>query len=284
MKLLSPGVEVTRSLSSNLIKYNFVNFEKEEKKIIDNDARLPLFKPINLVKEENRTIDNQSDIAPSNGSEFSFGIKTINVDDIIREKEEQLSEKANKILADASEKAKQIIEEARMQMELERQSVMEQANSQGFKQGYNDGQAEISKLQEELKDQIEQNALDYQRTLQDLEPRYTELTIKLLQKLTGVIATEQKSVIMHLIHEALSDSDNSERYIIHVSREDKDFVKQKLDSIKDLIKENAVVEILIDSKLERNQCFIETDTSVIDCSLDMQLDSLITDLRILAGI
>jgi flagellar assembly protein FliH len=269
---------------SNLIKYNFVNFDKEGKKIIDSDARLPLFKPINLVKEENRTFDNISDIAPSNGSEFSFGIKTINVDDIIREKEEQLSEKADKILADASDKAKQIIEEARMQMELERQSVMEQANSQGFKLGYNDGQAEISKLQEELKDQMEQNALDYQRTLQDLEPKYTELTIKLLQKLTGVIVTEQKSVIMHLIHEALSDSDNSERYIIHVSREDKDFVKQKLDSIKDLIKENAVVEILIDSKLERNQCFIETDTSVIDCSLDMQLDSLVTDLRILAGI
>ena len=50
------------------------------------------------------------------------------------------------------------------------------------------------------------------------------------------------------------------------------------------MKENAVVEIVIDSKLEKSQCFIETDTSVIECSLDVQLENLITDLRFLAGI
>lgn len=271
-------------MSSNLIKFNYVNYEREEKKVINSDARLPFFKPFNYINDENGSEGNQSDMIPSKKSDFSFGFKTINVDDIIREKEEQLSVKADKILTDASERAKQIIEEAHMQMELERQSVMEQANAEGFKRGYHDGEAKITQLQDELKEQMEQNALDYQKTLQELEPRYTEVMIQMIQKLTGIIATGKEPVIMHLIQGALSDSDNGERYVIHVSREDKDTVKQKLDSIRDLIKENAVVEILIDNKLERNQCFIETDTSVIDCSLDMQLDSLVTDIRLLAGI
>ena len=142
----------------------------------------------------------------------------------------------------------------------------------------------MSKLQEDLKNQIKDNAREQQRIIQSIEPQYTNLVIKLLEKLTGIVSSEHKSVILYLIQKALEDNENDENYCIRVSREDYEYVKNSVDVIKSLLKENAIVEIVIDNKLKKSQCFIETDTSVIDCSLDVQLENLITDLRFLAGI
>ena len=43
------------------------------------------------------------------------------------------------------------------------------------------------------------------------------------------------------------------------------------------------LEIVSDGGLTGNQCIIETDTGIFDCSMDVQLKNLIKDLRSLSS-
>ena len=42
------------------------------------------------------------------------------------------------------------------------------------------------------------------------------------------------------------------------------------------------MEIGLDKTLEKNQCVIEMDNGIIDCSLDVQLEALKQDLKLLS--
>ena len=279
MKLLSLEAEVTRSLSSNLIKFNYVNYDKEEKIVIDSDSKLPFFKPLGF---DNLEVIKSAQIAEAEGDLDGFvpGLQAMPVSQFEEPDLDAVKKVADSIVDKANEEAKVIIESAKEEAER----IKEEAKNAGFQQGYQDGKDEVLNLQEDLKNQIQENAREQQRIIQSIEPQYTNLVVKLLEKLTGIVSSEYKSVILHLIQKSLEDNENDEKYCIRVSREDYEYVKNKVDSVKAFLKENAIVEIVIDSKLEKSQCFIETDTSVIDCSLDVQLENLVTDLRFLAGI
>jgi flagellar assembly protein FliH len=42
------------------------------------------------------------------------------------------------------------------------------------------------------------------------------------------------------------------------------------------------INIIEDASLQQNQCIIETDTGVFNCSLDIELNNLISDLKLLS--
>ena len=48
------------------------------------------------------------------------------------------------------------------------------------------------------------------------------------------------------------------------------------------LKEGTELEITEDASLSANQCIIETDNKIVDCSLDAQLDNLREQIRMLA--
>ena len=44
------------------------------------------------------------------------------------------------------------------------------------------------------------------------------------------------------------------------------------------------INVSIDPQLIKNQCIIETEGKLFDCSLDVQMDNLIKDLKMLSAI
>ena len=46
--------------------------------------------------------------------------------------------------------------------------------------------------------------------------------------------------------------------------------------------EGSNIEIVESDNLTHNKCLIETDNSVIDCSVDTQIKNLMTDLELLS--
>ena len=67
-----------------------------------------------------------------------------------------------------------------------------------------------------------------------------------------------------------------------LSKEDYDLVNNKKQMLAEYIGEESSIEIVETETLSRNKCLIETDNSVIDCSIDTQIKNLITDLRMLS--
>ena len=59
-------------------------------------------------------------------------------------------------------------------------------------------------------------------------------------------------------------------------------MKENRDKIINAVRKDVHIEIVTDPSMKRNECLIDTDTGVYDCSLDIQMENLINDIRILA--
>ena len=116
-----------------------------------------------------------------------------------------------------------------------------------------------------------------------MEPDIVELIIGIVHNLTGVLLDERRDIILHIIRHSMLGIENSSSYIVRVSKEDFDFLNSRKQELLNELQGNKI-EIVIDPLLTRSQCTIETDTRIIDCSLDVQLKNLTSDLRMLAGV
>jgi flagellar assembly protein FliH len=87
-----------------------------------------------------------------------------------------------------------------------------------------------------------------------------------------------------MVNRALNNLDKSNEYTIRVSKEDYDYLTERKGVLLNAIGREVNLVINEDPELTKNQCLIETDTRVIDCSLDVQLNNLITDLKLLCEV
>lgn len=197
------------------------------------------------------------------------------------EMKQKIEEESAKILEDAKTEVKRLMAQAVIDAEDEKNRLFEEARKDGYNAGFNDGLFEIDKLKKELEEKDKARTAEYERQVQNMEPAFVDILISLVQKLTGIEAEDNKEIIFHLIHQAILGQAASNSYIIRVSKSDYDYVLAKKDSLQGFMKKGAVVEILEDHLLSKNQCLIETDSRIIDCSLDVQLKNLITDLKML---
>lgn len=258
-------------LLSNLIKSNYIYFDERDKRVIDSRSKDNLFQPEIIVNEKTENQDNHN---------FEPGISAVSLD--ITTYQEDIKQKENEILESANQKALQIITEAVISSNVEKENIFDQAKRDGYVAGYEEGQKEVTKIKNDLEEKKVDLVEAYEEQIKELEPTCVELIINYLRKLTGIMATEHKDIIRHLINQALLGDSSSENYTIKVSKEDYPFVSSHQDQITESFKNDAKLEIIEDNSLTKNQCLIVTDNRIIDCSLDVQLDNLITDLKILS--
>lgn len=195
---------------------------------------------------------------------------------------EQYEVQEQERLEEANQKAEQIIADAIAKAENEKASILNAAKEKGYRIGYEEGLEKIRILEQELESKKIQLLQEYEEKLKGIEPFYGELLIEYIRKLTGIAAEEHADVILYLIRQSISGSEQSNVCKIRVSKEDYPVVDAKRDEIESLLKQEVDFEIIEDSNLYKNDCIIETDNRVVDCSLQIQLENLITDLKILS--
>ena len=79
----------------------------------------------------------------------------------------------------------------------------------------------------------------------------------------------------------MQDLDNSKHFVIKVSSNDYEELLERKDEIYGALNPAIEMEIFEDAKLTAMQCLIETDNGIVDVSLDVQLDNLITALKLM---
>ncbi len=253
-------------LSSNLIKSNYIYFNDNNRRIIDSNNKIPIVvEPV--IEEVNDDVEFREGLNPT-------PIELINDEDYVEQSQE--------VIEEANQKANQIINDARIQAENEKNSIYNSAKEEGYKAGYEESLEKIATLEKELENKKNQLIKEYEEKIKEIEPSYGELLIAYLKKLTGIAAEEHSDIILYLICQSISGSEQSNSYRIRVSKEDYPLVEAKREEIETLFKKEVEYEILEDISLSKNDCIIETDNRVVDCSLQIQLDNLITDLKILS--
>ncbi len=279
---------MTKSLSSNIVKWNYINFEKEEKHVINSDSRLEL---LGIAKELSKAASDKESLKISEGG-FREGIFAENVriveeepleivDEELEEQKMELLKEAEAVLASAREEAEQILEAARAEAESIKDSAYSFGKNDGYKDGLAAGQKELITLEMQLKEQAKEWEEEYNQKLLEAEPRFVDIMISLIEKITGVVVENKREVILHLVHNAMQQIGRSERYVIHCSLDDYSLLEGEKERICNAVGLSAGIEILEEPEYVKNQCIIEADSTIIDCSLDIQLKNLIENLKLL---
>lgn len=300
MRLLSHVVEVTRLLS-NLIKYQFANFQEKDAYVIDKgesedkdgaesrfvpimgkESRV-IIRPLEEVEREREEAKRREKRAQERKTEEKFvsGVPVVRVDEEIEEKKKKAQEEAERIIEEAKERAQKIVEEANEKVQQIRDAAHEEGIESGREEGLSLAQSEIMDIRAKLEEESRQLQQEYQTAVNEMEPRYVDVLCSLLYKLTGVLMDEKKDILLYLIQGAMSDMDSSERYLIRVSPEDAIRLEvHRKEMVKRL--DGASIEIQEDKGLSKDECIIETDHQMVDCGIRTQLSNLTLTLRMLA--
>ncbi|MDF2542270.1 MAG: hypothetical protein K0S47_1988 [Herbinix sp.] len=262
-----------RSLS-NVIKAYSVNYDDGMKKTIDTH-----------LKFDQELISRYTAVtSASEDGVFVEGLKAVIVETIEPQEMPNLTETKTKIIEQANEEARSIIEKAQKEALRIKEDAKDVASAKGYQEGLQKGSQEIQKKLQEYENKSRLLQKEYEQELMEAEPKFAHIMISLIEKITGVIVEEKEEVIHHLIHRALLQMDKSNEYTIKVSKEDLEYLISRKNDLLNVLPTDATLRIVEEINLTKNQCLIETDQRVIDCSLDVQLNNLITDLKLLGGI
>lgn len=293
-------------LLSNLIKSRFVAFSQDNKLVIDANQN-KIIKAINSGVEEftpqgesleEAVAEAMIRDAELDGVDFDGDILTVDTEQLSNPDDENgdLSKITAKVLNSAKQEAEDIVNRAHDEAEQTRAEayenaiqIKENANQEGYEAGYREGmekaQAEISLQKEEL-DQLKQSLLDeneeFRNSLvKETEHKMVDILCGLVQSVTGVVVENQRDVLLFMINKAMQNQDDSKHYIIKLSKEDYSQINDKKMDIYGAFNPNIDIELFEDAKLEKSQCIIEMDHGILDLSLDVQMDNLITALKLM---
>lgn len=255
---------------SNVIKSYTIRYEPKSKMTIDYKDRDEELQAKRISKLPVSQLE----------GDFEEGLQAVVVDPIVSKEEQE--KKAAEIIEKAKKEAANILETAKKEAQRLKEDTVERAKKQGYEDGIKNGQKEIEEIKGDLLEEQKLQKEEYQKILTGIEGQVAELIISLVTKLTGVFVEDKTDIILYLVENALTNADNKEDYTIKVSREDADVLSSKKEYIEGIVGRD--IQIIVDPELTMNQCLIESESRVIDCSLDVQLSNLITDLKLLSSI
>lgn len=261
---------------SNLIKYPFVNMQGKEKKIIsyeENDSFVPLKKSSRVIVPEEEGVREDIKEMPDPSS--------IEAEKEEAEQKKEAEQQAEWILLEAREQAARIQEEAEQQADDVRQAAMEEGRRLGREEGLAVAEEELAQVRADIEEAKHLLEEEHKQMASVMETQYVEILCDLVKKLTGVLLKDSKDVLLHLIRSGIADAKPSSHYTVRVASENLLNVENHLDEIQKDMGPGISLDVKEEKGIGKSECIIETDTQMVDCGFQTQLDNLITTLHML---
>jgi len=197
--------------------------------------------------------------------------------------EAEMQNQVNEQLEEAGRQAKQLVEDAQAQAQQIRQDAEDEGRNAGYNDGYQNGVAEAENLKKKIAKRGEELESEYRKMADSLEPEMVDALTQIYEHVFDVDLRNDKDIILHLLQTALSRIESGNDYIIHVSPDDYDMITDEKDKLRENITSpNATMEIIEDPMMKENECIIETDGGVFDCSVGVELEELSRKLKLLS--
>lgn len=266
---------------SNLYKQWFVTPKQEDTRIINSNDMVAQ-KIEEMAKKMREQAGTEADFTDG----FSQGIGAERVEAILEEPEVDLvaeaEAEAERILSEAKAKAEAILNEAMTQ----KTEILAQAKEEGRVRGYDEGRAKADAEEQEAQKRIQQLEdsmnTDYQEKLQHMEEQVVDVVVQVFEKVFHIQFDDKTEILLSLVSDAIMDIEGSKNFRIRVSEVNFEFMENRRHEIEERVGEDISIEMLVDPLLEENQCIIETDSGMFNCSLGVQLENLIKDLKSLS--
>ncbi len=285
---------------SNLFKAGFVNYDNTEAFVIDSNElanrKIEEFHELELKKQ--REMGGEEEMHPEEMLEEDF-VPSIDMEQLSQLTEDQdemvetfpdpqfdmeaMQAEMDLKLQQAQEQADAIIQDAQQQAQSIMESAAQEGRSQGYEAGYQEGVAAAEALKAEIEQQRGDLEAEYQQIVDGLEPEMVDVLTQIYEHVLGIELRDDKGIILHLLKTTLSRIEPGSNLIVHVSSDDYDDVidaRASLDAC--ITSPNTTMEIIEDPLLKENECMIESDSGIFDCSLGVELSELSRKLKLLS--
>lgn len=215
---------------------------------------------------------------------FSEGILAEEVEMVLDEQpvtETITREEADQIIEEANQRAQEIIQEAEAKKDQIRAEAREEGRQQGYQEGNEQAQRELQEEESKLQEYRQELESEYQQKEEELEPMLLNVITQVFEKVFHIQFDDKKDILSYLVKSAIMNIEGSKEFNVRVSEESYAFVEMHKEDILSKVGQNIALNITADSLLHDNECMIETDSGVFDCSLGVQLENLIKDMKCL---
>jgi flagellar assembly protein FliH len=286
---------------SNLFKGAFISFDESDARIIDNNElankKIEEFQEQELKRQRAMMAEDEG-LSPEGdeNSDFSPGIDMEQLDQLTEDQSiigapnedpqfdmEAMQAEIDSKLQQASEQAEAIINDAQNQAEEIKQGAIEQGHQEGYDAGYQEGMAAVESLKADIEAQRDGLEKEYQMLVDELEPEMVDVLTQIYEHVLGIELRDDKGIILHLLKNTLSRIEPGNDLIVHVSSDDYDEVMDEKEALNACVTSpNTTMEIIEDPLLKENECMIESDSGVFDCSLGVELSEISRKLKLLS--
>ncbi|MBE5836306.1 FliH/SctL family protein [Butyrivibrio sp.] len=286
---------------SNLFKGAFISFDESDARIIDNNElankKIEEFQEQELKRQRAMMAEDEG-FSPEGdeNSDFSPGIDMEQLDQLTEDQSilgapnedpqfdmEAMQAEIDFKLQQASEQAEAIINDAQNQAEEIKQGAIEQGHQEGYDAGYQEGMAAVESLKADIEAQRDGLEKEYQMLVDELEPEMVDVLTQIYEHVLGIELRDDKGIILHLLKNTLSRIEPGNDLIVHVSSDDYDEVMDEKEALNACVTSpNTTMEIIEDPLLKENECMIESDSGVFDCSLGVELSEISRKLKLLS--
>ena len=187
------------------------------------------------------------------------------------------------LIAEAQAEIDEMRKEAEKNISFLKKRSMEEGRQAGYEEGKKQAMAELDAAKKELEMQAMAMEQEYQKLIDELEPKFIQTLTGIYEEIFHVDLKGYKGILMHAIGNTIRQIEGSKDFLIHVNRNDYEvLLEQKEVLLKGLPTQGVSIELVSDATLHENECVIEANSGIYDCSLGVQLEELTRKLRLLS--
>lgn len=165
----------------------------------------------------------------------------------------------------------QMLREAAEKGEEERQRARREGYEAGYSEGVKAAQAELEGGLREVRELIHGIEVQRESMLLGYEEEIKGLALNIAKKIVESELQTRDRAFLSLYKSALSELNRHERVKITVSPHEEAFASLHGDLLKSLARDAQSIKVEIDRTAEPGTCIVETDESIADASLNVQL-------------
>ena len=266
--------------SNDLVQERMEELQREMEQKAKEEAFRQMMEPRPVLDEEgNPVLDEEGNpvVEVPDPSEFEVQEEEPQIDYA-----EQAREEAEMILNQARMEADSILQDAMNQAEEMRSNAVASGHDEGYRDGMARATQEMEMARAEIQAERDQMNAELKDRQQGMGHDLVDVITEVVEKVFLVQFADKKEIVLHLVDNALSNIEGSKIFQIKVSEYNYEFLENNKVDLQDRVGSDVQVDIVLDPLLDQSQCIIETDGGIFDCSLGVQLENLIKDLRSLS--
>lgn len=259
---------------SNLYKQQFVRTQTNDTRIINSNILLQ-----QKMEEQAKAMLPRKEAAAGQDSsdEFVEGLNAPAAD--LTDYTAQAKEEAERLLAETRREAQEIVGGAKLQAEQARKQAAQDGREEGIRQGRDEAQAVMQEKLQELKIQEEKLQENYEKKLQELEPRILHVVTEVVEQVFKVQFHDKEEIMLYLVKHTIESIDGAREFTVKANAVRAAYIEEHKQEILESAGQNITLDIITDHSLTDGACMIETDTGIYECGPDVQLENLMKDIK-----